>query len=45
MQFVGHLLSGSMVWLMVISSKRAYNTCCVTQSAAPRAPAPVAGHC
>ena len=33
---------GSMVRLMVTSSKRAYAT---PRSAAPRAPAPVAGHC
>ena len=33
---------GSMVGLMVTSSKRAY---AIPRSAAPRAPAPVAGHC
>ena len=33
---------GSMVGLMVIFSKRAYAT---PRSSAPRAPAPVAGHC
>ena len=33
---------GSMVGLMATSSKRAYAT---PRSAAPRAPAPVAGHC
>ena len=38
---MGHLLSGSMVGLMMTSSKRAYGT---PTSAAPRAPAPVAGH-
>ena len=36
LQFVGHLLGGSMVGLMVISSKRAYAT---PRYAAPRAPA------
>ena len=38
---MGCLLSSSMVGLMVTSSKRAYAT---PQTAAPRAPAPVAGH-
>ena len=33
---------GSMVGLMVTSSKRAY---AIPRSTAPRAPAPVAGHC
>ena len=33
---------GSIVVLMATSSKRAYATC---RSAAPRAPAPAAGHC
>ena len=33
---------GSMMGLMVASSKRAY---AIPRSAAPRAPAPVAGHC
>ena len=33
---------GSMVGLMAISSKRAY---AIPRSAAPRGPAPVAGHC
>ena len=33
---------GSMVGLMSTSSKRAY---AIPRSAAPRAPAPVAGHC
>ena len=33
---------GSMVGLMVTSSKRAYD---IPRSAAPRAPDPVAGHC
>ena len=32
----------SMVWLMATSSKRAY---AIPKSAAPRAPAPAAGHC
>ena len=41
---------GSFAWqlyggLMIISSKRAYATGYVTQGAAPRAPAPAAGHC
>ena len=31
-QFVGHLLGGSMVGLMAISSKRAYATGCMTQN-------------
>ena len=44
-QFVRHLLSGSMVGLLVISSGRFYATCCVTQVWYTRAPAPVAGHC
>ena len=34
--------SGSMVWLMATSSKRAY---AIPRSAAPSAPAPVAGCC
>ena len=33
---------GCMVWLIVTSSKRAY---AIARSAAPRAPAPAAGHC
>ena len=41
----GHLPRGSTVGLTVTSSKRAYATGCVTQVAAPRAPAPAAGHC
>ena len=45
LQFVGHLLSGSMVGLMAISYKRAYATGCVTQVTAPRAPAPAADRC
>ena len=45
LQFVHHLLSGSMVGLLVISSGRFYATCCVTQVWYTRAPAPVAGHC
>ena len=36
---------GSMVGLMVISSKRAYAIGRVTQVAAPRAPVPATGHC
>ena len=39
---MGCLLSSSVVGLMVTSSKRAYAT---PRTAAPRAPAPVAGHC
>ena len=35
LQFVDRLLSGSVVGLMVTSSKRAYSTGCVTQVAAP----------
>ena len=40
LQFVGHLLSGSMVGLMVTSSKRTYATCltsqvCCSQSSCP----------
>ena len=42
LQFVGHLLSVSMVGLTVTSSKRAYAT---PRTATPRAPAPAAGHC
>ena len=45
LQFVGCLLRDSLVGLMVTSSKRAYATGCVTQSSAPRSPAPAAGHC
>ena len=41
----GCLLRGCMVGLMATSSMRAYATICVTQVAAPRAPAPAAGHC
>ena len=44
LQFVGHLLGGSMEGLLVTSSKRDYATGCVTQIAAPRVPAPVAVH-
>ena len=42
---MGCLLRDSMVGLMVTSSKGAYTTGCVTQSSAPRSPAPAAGHC
>ena len=42
LQFVGCLLDGSMVGLMVISSKRVYAT---PRSALPRASAPEAAHC
>ena len=42
LQFVGHLLGGSVVGLTVTSSTRAYAT---PSTAAPRAPAHVAGHC
>ena len=45
LQFVSQLLGGSMVGLMVISSKRAYAIGRVTQVAAPRAPVPATGHC
>ena len=44
LQFVGHLLRGSMVGLMVTSSKRTYATCCMTRFAVPRAPVPMASH-
>ena len=42
LQFVGHLLGGSVVGLTVTSSTRAYAT---PSTAAPRAPAPAAGPC
>ena len=42
LQFVGHLFSGFMVGLMGTSSRSAYG---LPRSAAPRASAPVAGHC
>ena len=45
LQFVGPLLSGSMVELMATSFKRAYGTDSASRSAAPRAPVPAAGHC
>ena len=45
LQFVGCLLSSSMVGLMATSSKRAYATHCVSQVATPTAPVAVAGHC
>ena len=44
LQSVGHLLGGSMEGLLVTSSKRFYATGCVTQTATPRVPAPVAVH-
>ena len=40
MQFVGNLLSGSMVGLMVNSSKKAYATHCVTQVCCTQSPCP-----
>ena len=45
LQFVGCLLSNSMVELIATSSKRACATHCVSQVATPRAPVAVAGHC
>ena len=45
LQFVGPLLSGSMVELMATSFKRAYGTDSASRSAAARAPVPAAGHC
>ena len=30
LQFLGHLLGGSMVWLMATSSQRSYATCCAS---------------
>ena len=42
---MGHLFGGSMLWLMVTSSKRAYVPPGWHRSAATRAPAPTAGHC
>ena len=42
---MGCLLGGSMVGLMVTSSKRAYATGCVTRSPAPRALATASSHC
>ena len=42
LQFVGHLLSGTMVGLMATSSKRIYTP---PRSAEARAPVTVAGHC
>ena len=44
LQFVGCLLSGSMVRLMAISSKRTYATHHASRSAAARAPVPTADH-
>ena len=38
LQFVSHLLSGSMVGLMVNSSKKAYATHCVTQVCCTQGP-------
>ena len=40
LQFVSHLLSGSMVGLMVNSSKKAYATHCVTQVCCTQSPCP-----
>ena len=45
LRFVGCLLSGSMVGLMVTSSRRAYATCCTSQVCCSQSPIPVAGHC
>ena len=42
---MGRLLGSSMVGLKVTSSKMTYATGYVTSSPAPRASAPVAGHC
>ena len=42
LQFVGRQLDSAMVGLMETSSKRAYVT---PRTAAPRGPAPAAGHC
>ena len=44
LQFVGQLLSGSMVGLMVTSSKKSYAHTTTPRSAATRAPVPVADH-
>ena len=38
LQFVGYLLGGSMVGLIVTSSKKAYATCCVTQVCSTQSP-------
>ena len=43
LQFVGRLLSGSVVELMVTSSKMTYAAS--SKSVAARTPVPVAGHC
>jgi len=40
LQFVSHLLSGSLVGLMVNSSKKAYATHCVTQVCCTQSPCP-----
>ena len=40
LQFVSHLLSGSMVGLMMTSSKKAYATHCVTQVYCTQSPCP-----
>ena len=40
---MGSMLSGSMVWLMETSSKRAYATCCVTQVCCTQSPCPCSG--
>ena len=40
LQFVSHLLSGSLVGLMVNSSKKAYATHCVTQVCCTQSPGP-----
>ena len=37
---MGHLLSSSMVGLMVTSYKKAYATCCVTQICSTQSPCP-----
>ena len=40
LQFVSHLLSGSMMGLMMTSSKKAYATHCVTQVCCTQSPCP-----
>ena len=45
LQFLGHLLGGSVVGLMVTSSQRTYATCCAPRSAIARGPVCAAGHC
>ena len=43
LQFVGHLLSGCIVEVMVSSSRRTHASCPTSRSAAARAPVPTAG--